>query len=145
MRRYVIGFIVASAMFGDTKVAFSSLPVAVQIAAKSQADGATIIGASRETEKGATTYEVQTRVNGKSRDLSFEEGGKLLAVEQEVALDSLPNPAFEAIRKMAAGRTIKKVESVTCGKSVSYEATVTSKLGKSAEIAVNSDGSPHQD
>jgi uncharacterized membrane protein YkoI len=145
MRRCVIGFVAASIMFGDTKVAFSSLPRAVQIAAKRQANGATIVGATKEVEKGRTTYEVETKADGKSRDLTFDKAGNLLTAEQEVALDSLPTPAFEAIQRRTAGRTIKKVESITLDNSVSYEVTVTTKSGKNAEIAVNSDGSPRQD
>jgi len=66
-------------------------------------------------------------------------------VEEEVALDSLPNPAFEAIRRMAAGRAIERVESITSDDSVSYEAAVTTKGGKNSEIAVNAYGSPHRD
>jgi uncharacterized membrane protein YkoI len=145
MRLCFIGFILASITFGDTKVAFSSLPAVVQIAAKHQANGAMIVGATKEVEKGRTTYEVETKAGGKSRDLSFDKARNLLTVEQEVALDSLPTPVFEAIQRRAAGGTIKKVESINLDNSVSYEATVTTKSGKNAEIAVNSDSSPRRD
>ena len=145
MRLCFVGFIAVSIMCAETKVEFGNLPSAVQAAAKRQANGAVIVGATKEIEKGRTTYEVETTAGGKSRDLSFDKAGQLLAVEQEVALDSLPAQAVEAIKKRVAGGTIKKVESITIDNSVSYEATVTTKRGKNSEMAVNSDGSPHHD
>ena len=45
---------------------------------------------SKETENGKTTYEAETTVNGKSRDVSFDKTGAIVAVEQEVDLDSIP-------------------------------------------------------
>ncbi|HWF46438.1 MAG TPA: PepSY-like domain-containing protein [Bryobacteraceae bacterium] len=129
----------------DTAVPFSKLPAAVQQAAKTQLQGAQIVGASTEKENGRTTYEVETKLDGKSRDMSFDRAGKLLEVEQQVDMDNIPAAAKAAIQKRVAGGTIRKVESVTAGNSVSYEATVTTKSGRHTEIAVNADGSPRRD
>jgi uncharacterized membrane protein YkoI len=129
----------------DTAVPFSKLPAAVQQAAKTQLQGAQIVGASTEKENGQTTYEVETKLDGKSRDMSFDRAGKLLEVEQQVDMDNIPAAAKAAIQKRVAGGTIRKVESVTAGNSVSYEATVTTKSGRHTEIAVNADGSPRRD
>ena len=60
----------AAAFAADTKVKLESLPPAVQAAVKQQTKNATLVGLSTEKEKGKTTYEVETTVNGKSRDLS---------------------------------------------------------------------------
>jgi uncharacterized membrane protein YkoI len=129
----------------DTKISFTTLPAAVQAAAKSQTNGAEIVGASKEVESGHTVYEVETRPNGKSRDLSFDADGKLLQVEEQVELDSIPVAAKAAIQKRAAGGTIRKVESTTAGNTVSYEASIVTKSGKRTEIAVNADGTPHRE
>jgi hypothetical protein len=147
MKRYVVfaGFLVASLLIANTKVAFNALPDAVQAAAKAEAKGAEILGASKEVEKGQTSYEVETKLDGKSRDLSFDQTGKLLAIEEEVTSEALPAAAWAAIQKRAARGTIKKIESVTAGNSVSYEAVVTAKSGRNREIAVNVDGTPHSD
>jgi hypothetical protein len=91
------------------------------------------------------TYEVETKQNGKGRDLTFDKDGSLLEVEEEVDLDSIPEAAREAIHKKAAGGSIKKVESVTQGSTTSYEADVRTLHGKSREVAVNADGSTHQE
>ncbi len=90
------------------------------------------------------TYEVETKLDGKGRDLTFDENGSLLEVEQEVNLDSIPRPAREAIQKKVAGRTIKKVESVTRGSRTGYEADVKTPDGGNQEVAVNADGSAHK-
>ena len=111
-RPLLLIMLIASIVFADTAVDLNRLPAAVQSAA------------SRETENGQTTFEVETALDGKSRDLTFDEAAHLLAVEQEVTLDSLPVSAQTAIRSRLAGGTVKKGES---------------------EIAVNSDGTPYRD
>ena len=145
-RSILVTVLVSTTLFAaDAKVQFATLPAAVRAAAKTQATDAEIIGASKETEKGRTIYEVETKRDGKSRDFSFDVHGKLLELEQEIELNSIPATAKEALQKRAAGGNIQKVESVTAGKSVTYEATVITKAGKHTEIAVNADGSPHLD
>ena len=125
----------------ETKMKPEELPSAVKSALREQRKGATVLGASSERENGRMTYEVQTRLAGKSRDLTFSGDGSLLEIEEEVDLDSLPMAAKEAIQKRSAGGVIRKVESVTHGSSTSYEADVKSKTGKRQEVAVNADGS----
>jgi hypothetical protein len=138
------GCLISISLLADTKVPFDRLPAAVQSSARANAKGAEIVGASKEVEKGQTSYEVETKLGGKSRDLSFDSSGKLLAVEEEVTFKALPASARAAIEKRAAGGTMNKIEAVTVGSSVSYEAVVTAN-GKRREIAVNVDGTPHYD
>jgi uncharacterized membrane protein YkoI len=147
--KQIVNFAAASlllipALSADTKVKMADLPPAVQAAVKEQTKIATLVGLSKETENGKTTYEAETTVNGKSRDVSFDKTGAIVAVEQEVDLDSLPAPAKAAIQKKVGTGTLKKVESVTEGKAVSYEATIV-KAGKSSEVGVNADGTPHKE
>ena len=139
---------IALVLLVDTKIKMEDLPAAVQQAVQQQIRTATLIGLSKEVEKGKTTYEAETKVNGKSRDIEFDSKGTVLAVEEEVDLASIPAAARTAIEQKAAGGTIKKVESVThganSGASVSYEAAVKTKAGKNIEIGVNADGSAHK-
>jgi hypothetical protein len=129
----------------DTPVKMADLPPAVQAAVKEQTKTATLVGLSKETEKGKTTYEAETTVNGKSRDVSFDKTGAIIAVELEVDLDSIPAAAKAAIQKKVGSGKLKKVESITEGKSpVSYEATIE-KNGKTSEVGVNADGTPHKE
>ncbi len=131
-------------LFADTKIKMENLPPAVQQAVKEQLKTATLIGLSKETEKGKTTYEAETKVNGKTRDIEFDSKGAVIAVEEEVDIASIPAAAKAAIEKGAAGGTIKKVESVTHGTAVSYEAAIKTKAGKNIEVAVSADGSVHK-
>ena len=135
----------AIGMLADTKVTLESLPPAVQATVKQETKTATLAGLSKEKEKGKTAYEVETMVNGKSRDLVLDEKGTILEVEEEIDIATLPAAAKAAIEKKAAGGKITKVEKLTAGTAVSYEAAITGKSGKKSEVGVNADGSPHKE
>ncbi len=125
----------------ETKVQFKDLPPAVQnIAKEQQRSGAAVRGYSKENENGKTFYEVETRVNGKSRDILVEQGGAIVEIEQQVEIGSLPVAARHGLQREAAGSNILHVESVTRGDKVSYEAVIL-RNAKKKEIAVNADGS----
>jgi hypothetical protein len=126
----------------EKKIQSKDLPPAVQKAVPAETKGAAIKGYNQETEKGKTFYEVETMLNGKSRDLLFDASGALVEVEEEIALDNIPSAAKAAIEKRAADGKVNKVESVTKGQSISYEAEITSKTRKRSEVAVKADGSP---
>jgi uncharacterized membrane protein YkoI len=124
-------------------VKMQNLPPAVQATVREQTKNATLVGISKETEKGKTMYEVETKVNGKARDLMLDAAGKVASVEEEVDIATIPAGAREAIQKKAAGGTVKRVEILTVGPSVAYEAAIQVK-GKSSEVTVNADGSAHK-
>jgi uncharacterized protein with beta-barrel porin domain len=143
--KILAGLFLAGIMFADKKVSMGDLPPAVQVAVKEQTKTATLVGLSTEVEKGKTMYEAETKVNGKSRDLLFDASGALVETEDEVDLDSIPGPAKTALQKKAGTGTIQKVEKLTQGSSVAYEATIKNKAGKKMEAAVNADGTPHKE
>lgn len=130
------------ALAAEKKVKMADLPPAVQQAIKDNTKDATLVGVSKDVENGKTEYEAGTKVNGHTKDITFDEAGKLLAVEEEVSLDSIPAAAREAIEKQAAGGKVKKVEKVTQGSKVFYEAPITTKDGKKSEALVLPDGTP---
>jgi uncharacterized membrane protein YkoI len=135
--------LLAATLIADTKVKMENLPPAVQAAVKDLTKNVELVGLSKEVEKGKTMYEVETKVNGKTRDLLLDSAGKVVEVEEEVDINSIPAAAKQAIEKKAAGGTIKRVESVTKGTVVSYEAGIQ-KGGRNSEVAVNADGSVHK-
>lgn len=128
----------------EKQVQMKDLPAAVQQAIREQTKGAEIRGISAEKENGRMEYEVETRMDGKSRDLTFDQRGTVIEVEQEVALETLPPAARAFIEKRAAGGRIVKVETVTRGAAVTYEGTYT-KGGKSHEVGVTAAGAPVKD
>ena len=104
-----------------------------------------LVGLSTEKEKGKTVYEAETRIGGRSRDVLLDQTGAVIETEEEVDMESIPAPARSAIQKRAAGGTISKVEKVTAGAAISYEAVIRTKSGKTVEYAVNADGMSHKE
>jgi hypothetical protein len=129
-----------SAFGSDKPIKMKDLPPPVQRAVHEHTKGANLRGLSKEVENGKTFYEVETVVNGHSRDLLLDKTGAVVELEGEVALDSIPPLVKSAIEKKAARGKITKVERVTKGPSVSYEAAIT-ETGKKFEVAVKPDGS----
>jgi hypothetical protein len=126
----------------EKKIKRSDLPPAVEKAVTEQSKGATIRGFSREIEEGKTFYEMELTVNGHGKDVLMDVDGKVVEVEEQVALDSL-SPAVKKGLETAAGKgKILKVESLTKrGTVVAYEAVVRTGTKKS-EIQVGPDGKP---
>src|SRR5690348_11882198 len=86
------------------------LPAAVQKTVQETLKGAQIKSISKEVEDGVTQYEVESMLNGKHRDFNVDAKGKLLVVEEEVEIASIPAAARAAIEKKAAGGRIGMVE-----------------------------------
>jgi uncharacterized membrane protein YkoI len=130
----------------EKRVNYEDLPPAVQKTAQRESQGATLRGYSKEIENGKIEYEVEMIVAGKSRDVSIDPSGKVIEVEQQVALDAVPAAAMAAILKEAKGDSIRKVEEVRSDAETAYEAQIL-RNGKHREVRVHADGSaaPEQD
>jgi hypothetical protein len=126
---------------GEKKVKLEKLPLAVQQAVKEQTKTAALVGITQETEDGKTTYEVETKVDGHTRDVNLDANGAVVLVEEETPIEKIPAPARAGIEKKASGGKIAKVETITKGSTVTYEALITGK-GKKFEYVVTPDGSP---
>jgi uncharacterized membrane protein YkoI len=139
------GMMIASlCLAGETKVKMESLPPAVQAAVKQQSAGATIKGLTKEIEKGKTIYEAELTVNGHGKDVSFDTTGKVISVEEEVMIDSIPAAARDAINKAVGTGKLAKVESVTANGKTNYEAAI--KRGtKTSEVLVDANGNKIKD
>ena len=121
----------------DKKVQRKDLPAAVQKTVQAEeAKGATIVGLATEVDGGKTMYEVETTVAGKTKDLLLNAAGAIVETEEETAIDAVPAAVKASLE--ARGKVVK-VETVTKGHSVTYEAVVE-KNGKQTEIAVNAAG-----
>jgi uncharacterized membrane protein YkoI len=123
------------------RVDLSRYPAAVRATIEAETKNATLKGVSKETEKGQTQYEVETMVNGRSRDLLVTPSGQVIEVEEEIALASAPAPVQDALTQKGA---VLKLESVTRGGATTYEASVRLKNGKRASVAVDAQGKPRK-
>src|SRR5947209_5124175 len=96
----------------ESKLKVADLPPAVQKAVQEELKNATLVGVSKEREKGKTLYEVETTVKGKTRDLMVDAAGSVVEVEEEVEISSIPAAARDAITKKAGSGKITKVEAI---------------------------------
>lgn len=132
--------LLATAAFAaDKKVQLKDLPATVQKAVQVETKDSTILGYAEEREDGKVFYEVETKVKGLTRDLLFDATGALVAVEQEVAPDTLPAAVTKAFH--ASGKVLK-AETITKGSTVTYEAHIQKKDGKTSEVVVDAAGRP---
>jgi uncharacterized membrane protein YkoI len=132
-----VAFLVTAAA-SEKKVQMKDLPLAVQKAVEAETKGATLKGLAKEVEKGQTFYEAETTVNGHTRDLLFDATGKLVEIEEELAMDNAP----DAVKSALAGKgKVLKLESVKKGDTITYEAQVE-RNGKKSEVALDASGKP---
>ncbi len=123
----------------DKKIQMKDLPPAVQKAVQAEeAKGAKIVGLATEVEGGKTMYEVETTVGVRTRDLLLNAAGAIVEIEEETAIDAVPAPVKAELE--ARGK-VGEIETVTKGRTVTYEAVVE-KNGKKSEVAVNAAGQP---
>jgi hypothetical protein len=133
---------IAIATAGEERIDRKDLPPAVEKTVAEQSKGATIRAFSREVEGGKTLYEVALTVDGHGRDVSMDEQGRVVEIEEEVSPRALPPAVREGLEKAAGSGQIVKVESLTkAGKLVAYEAAVR-RGGKKSEVQVGPDGKP---
>lgn len=122
------------------KLELKDLPSPVQKTVQAELKGAAIRNIGRETEDGVAQYEVETMLNGKHRDFNVDIKGKLLVVEEETALQSIPAAARAAILKKAGNGKVEMVELFKKEGETMYEARYTNSAGKKHEVLVKADG-----
>jgi uncharacterized membrane protein YkoI len=125
----------------ERKIAMADVPAAVQQAIKEHSKGATVRGISTEVEKGKRVYEAELRLNGKTRDITFDEHGGVVSAEEETPIEQVPQGARAAIEKAAAGGQLLLVETVTENSTTFYEGHIR-KAGRESEIKVDATGRP---
>jgi uncharacterized membrane protein YkoI len=134
-----------SAVFAEKQLQLQDLPPAVHETVQAELKGAEIKSLTSETEHGRTQYEVETLVNGKHRDFEVDTKGKLLVVEEETAIDTIPAAAKAAILKKVAGGKLDLVELFMRNGETMYEAAYTTKSGRKREVVVKADGTETKD
>ena len=131
---------VAGLAFAAKSIEVKDLPPAVQKTVQEQSKGAEIKNISKEKEKGAWQYEVETMRNGKHRDFNVAGNGTLITVEEEIAIADIPATAKAAIEKKVGTGKLTMVETVTKDGTTMYEGIYTNKGGKKLEVLVKADG-----
>lgn len=135
------------ALGDEVKVEIKDLPEAVRATVQARFPGAKLTKATKETEDGTTTYEVEVDDKGTEKEVVTSAAGKLLEVETEVAVAKLPKAVTAAIEAKYPGAKLDEAEEVVKvldgGKEeTSYEVAVkpAGKDAKAREIRVSSEG-----
>jgi hypothetical protein len=119
----------------------SALPAAVQKTVQANLKGGEIKNIGKEKEDGIEQYEVESVLNGKSRDFNVDIKGNLLLVEEATTIDAIPAAAKAGILRKVADGKLGTVETFTkTGQPMMYEAAYTDEKGKKHEVLVNADG-----
>ncbi len=149
MTRIPLALVMASIALGadsgaqdsETQAKLQNLPAAVRQAVKAQSQGATLRGFAKEVKGGVILYEAELTINGRTRDITFDERGKVVSIEAETTLDEIPAGARAAIEKAVGAGKLALVEEVTKGETTFYEAHVTDGH-KTSEVKVDAHGKP---
>jgi uncharacterized membrane protein YkoI len=123
----------------ETKTTLEQMPAAVQAAVKAQGQGATLRGLAKEMKDGVAFYEASMTVDGRTKDILFDEQGKIVTLEEQKTLGEIPAGARGAIQKAVGAGKLIMVEKVTQGERTFYEGHVTT-AGKTTEVKVDAEG-----
>ncbi|HUL73275.1 MAG TPA: hypothetical protein VLT86_09240 [Vicinamibacterales bacterium] len=138
-----------SAVAQETKaksLQLKDLPAAVQKTVTDNLKGGEIKNIGKETEDGIAQYEIESVLNGKTRDFNVDTKGKLLLVEEATSIDAIPAAAKASILKKVADGKLGAVETyLKPGQPMAYEAAYTDKGGKRHEVLVKADGAEIKD
>ena len=123
----------------EAKLQLKDLPPAVRATVEAETKNATLKGLSKEKENGKTVYEVESLVNGRTRDLMVDAAGKVYEVEEQLDADKAPAAVKAALE--AQGQ-IAVLEAVTTNGETHYEGQVKTKAGKKVSMDLGADGKP---
>src|ERR1039458_2916585 len=103
------GSAVAQEKNGKT-LQLKDLPAGVHKTVQDNLKGGEIKNIGKEKEDGVEQYEVESVLNGKSRDFNVDAKGNLLLVEEATTIDAIPAAAKAGILKKVADGKLSKVE-----------------------------------
>lgn len=113
----------------EKPIKFDQLPAPAAKAIKAAADGAKLKTLSKEKDDHADAYEAGWLVKGRKHEVTVAADGKVLAVEETIALEEAPKAARESIAKEAGGGKVTGVELVKEKGKTLYEALIKMENG----------------
>jgi hypothetical protein len=120
----------------ERAILLKDLPAPVQATVKAETAGAAVKGISRETGHGMTLYEVETIVNGMSRDILIDQSGAVVEVEQQIALSAAPPHVQQSLSHIGQ---VLKLERTTARGVTTFEAHVQ-QGSKKRSVTVDANG-----
>ena len=130
---------VATAEDKEEAVKLAQVPAAAQGSIKKLATEKEIKKVERSIEDGKVAYEVEVARGGRELEFKVSADGKLLSLEEVVALTEVPEAVRKAFSEQAGDGTLGKVERITEDGRATYETKVM-RSGRTLEITVAPDG-----
>jgi hypothetical protein len=136
----VVFLVGGSSLWGqEQKISCDTIPAPVRAAFEKDFAKAPMNSCVKETEKGKTEFEIISKEGSSRLTARFQGDGKLVRAEQSVAMDSIPEPVKEALKKKHPDGEVALAEKVTSAGAVTFEFRVKQK-NRSVEVAFDPTG-----
>lgn len=127
-------------IFGqETKIKEKDLPPAVAKAFHSEYPNAKILGTAKETEKGVTYFEIESKDGKVRRDLLFTKGGQTKEIEERLTAETIPAFVKKSIEAKYKNHEFIKGEKNVSNSVTKYEIMIKSGKNK-YEVVCDSKG-----
>ncbi len=123
----------------EETISWAQVPAAAQQTIKQRAPETAIRKIEKDDEDGKASYEFQIVQAGKKSEVTVDADGKLMSLEEVVALADVPVTVRQTLETQAMGGKMDKVEKVTEDGKTTFEAKIE-KDGKKSEVTVTPDG-----
>ena len=138
-----IVLILAVALYGcnmfPKEVKLEDVPPAARSVIQSHTSGGTIEKITRKKEEGKHYYKVKYKKDGRESKLEVDENGKVLKMEEILAMKDLPPAVQKTVKAKSAGGKIEELELETEDGKTFYEIEFE-KDGKEYKLKVAKDG-----
>jgi uncharacterized membrane protein YkoI len=121
------------------EVKLEDVPPAAQAVIQSHTSGGTIEKITRKKEEGKHYYKVKYKKDGRESKLEVDEDGKVLKMEEILAMKDLPPAVQKTVKAKSAGGKIEELELETEDGKTFYEIEFK-KDGKEHKLKVAKDG-----
>jgi hypothetical protein len=123
----------------EQKISCDAVPAPVRASFEKAYAKADMSSCLKETEKGKTSYEIDSKSGENRLTVRFQADGKVIRAEETIATADVPEPVKQAAQKKYAGGEIALAQKVTSGNAVTYELHVKHR-NKTVEVAFDANG-----
>ena len=136
---FVIIFSVSSLFAQEKRIKEKDLPTDVSKAFHNEYPAAKIIGTAKETEKGVTYFEIESKDGNVRRDLLYTKAGKVAEIEEVLTAETIPDFVKKSIEKKYKDVEYKRGEKNVRNSITKYEVVIEAAEVK-YEVVCDSNG-----
>ncbi len=112
-------------LFGQTLANSFKIPAKIESAFHKEFSGAKIYSVQNILKNKKHYYKIETIVSKKINGITYNESGKIVVVEKEIALNKIPEKLLKKLKKKYPGSEIVIARKIIKNKKVSYELSTT--------------------